>query len=39
MSDHRIDRYDLNILRVLAADGRITKSRLAEEVCLSVSAT
>ncbi len=39
MSDHRLDRYDLNILRVLAADGRITKSRLAEEVCLSVSAT
>lgn len=34
----RLDRYDLAILRVLAADGRIAKSRLAEEVCLSVSA-
>lgn len=38
MNSPRLDRYDLNILRVLAADGRIAKSRLAEEVCLSVSA-
>ncbi|MDR5818132.1 Lrp/AsnC family transcriptional regulator [Caballeronia sp. LZ033] len=33
----KIDRYDLAILRILARDGRITKSRLAEEVNLSIS--
>lgn len=34
---YRLDRYDLQILQILAADGRITKSALAEAVCLSVS--
>lgn len=34
---HKLDRYDLKILRLLAEDGRITKSRLAEEINLSVS--
>src|SRR3569832_885651 len=34
---YKLDRYDLAILRVLARDGRITKSRLAEEVNLSIS--
>ncbi|ACC72991.1 Lrp/AsnC family transcriptional regulator [Paraburkholderia phymatum] len=33
----KLDRYDLAILRILAGDGRITKSRLAEEVNLSIS--
>lgn len=33
----KLDRYDLAILRTLARDGRITKSRLAEEVNLSIS--
>ena len=33
----KLDRYDLAILRILAQDGRMTKSRLAEEVNLSVS--
>lgn len=33
----KLDRYDLLILRILARDGRITKSRLAEEVSLSIS--
>jgi Lrp/AsnC family transcriptional regulator, regulator of ectoine-degradation genes len=33
----KLDRYDLAILRLLARDGRITKSRLAEEVNLSIS--
>jgi Lrp/AsnC family transcriptional regulator of ectoine degradation len=33
----KLDRYDLAILRILARDGRITKSRLAEEVNLSNS--
>src|ERR1700735_2253165 len=33
----KLDRYDLLILRTLARDGRITKSRLAEEVNLSIS--
>jgi Lrp/AsnC family transcriptional regulator, regulator of ectoine-degradation genes len=33
----KLDRYDLAILRLLAHDGRITKSRLAEEVNLSIS--
>ena len=34
---YKLDRYDLKILRLLAEDGRITKSRLAEEINLSVS--
>lgn len=38
MTTYKLDRYDINIVRVLAAEGRITKSRLAEQVCLSVSA-
>jgi Lrp/AsnC family transcriptional regulator, regulator of ectoine-degradation genes len=33
----KLDRYDLAILRILSQDGRITKSRLAEEVNLSIS--
>lgn len=33
----KLDRYDLAILRILARDGRITKSRLADEVNLSIS--
>ncbi|MFT4064476.1 Lrp/AsnC family transcriptional regulator [Paraburkholderia sp.] len=33
----KFDRYDLAILRILARDGRITKSRLAEEINLSIS--
>ena len=33
----KLDRYDLAILRILADDGRITKSRLAEEINLSIS--
>ncbi|GAB6852014.1 Lrp/AsnC family transcriptional regulator [Paraburkholderia kururiensis] len=33
----KLDRYDLAILRTLVCDGRITKSRLAEEVNLSIS--
>ncbi|MFM0221071.1 Lrp/AsnC family transcriptional regulator [Paraburkholderia dipogonis] len=33
----KLDRYDLAILRILAYDGRITKSRLAEEINLSIS--
>jgi len=33
----KLDRYDLAILRILACDGRITKSRLAEEINLSIS--
>ncbi|MBW9104234.1 Lrp/AsnC family transcriptional regulator [Paraburkholderia phenoliruptrix] len=33
----KLDRYDLAILRILARDGRITKSRLAEEISLSIS--
>jgi Lrp/AsnC family transcriptional regulator of ectoine degradation len=33
----KLDRYDIQILRILARDGRITKSRLAEEVNLSIS--
>lgn len=33
----KLDRYDLAILRILAQDGRMTKSRLAEEINLSVS--
>jgi len=33
----RLDRYDLAILRILERDGRITKSKLAEAVNLSIS--
>ena len=33
----KLDRYDLKILEILATDGRITKSRLAEAINLSVS--
>ncbi|MBC8747243.1 MULTISPECIES: Lrp/AsnC family transcriptional regulator [Paraburkholderia] len=33
----KLDRYDLAILRILARDGRITKSRLAEAINLSIS--
>jgi Lrp/AsnC family transcriptional regulator, regulator of ectoine-degradation genes len=33
----KLDRYDLAILRILAQDGRMTKSRLAEEINLSIS--
>ena len=35
----KLDRYDIAILRVLARDGRITKSKLAEEVNLLISPT
>ncbi|BBP77556.1 Lrp/AsnC family transcriptional regulator [Pseudomonas gingeri NCPPB 3146 = LMG 5327] len=34
---HKLDRYDLNILRILSEDGRITKSNLAEAINLSVT--
>lgn len=34
---HKLDRYDLKILRILAEDGRITKSALAEAINLSVT--
>ena len=33
----KLDLYDLAILRILAQDGRITKSRLAEQINLSIS--
>ncbi|MBD3895673.1 Lrp/AsnC family transcriptional regulator [Halomonas sp. ML-15] len=33
----KLDRYDLKILEILANDGRITKSKLAEAINLSVS--
>mgnify|MGYP000072968532 CR=1 FL=1 len=33
----KIDRYDLKILEILSRDGRITKSKLAEAINLSVS--
>ncbi|EPC01121.1 AsnC family transcriptional regulator [Litchfieldella anticariensis FP35 = DSM 16096] len=33
----KLDRYDLKILEILATDGRITKSRLADTINLSVS--
>ncbi len=36
---HKIDAYDLKILGILARNGRITKSRLAEMVNLSVTPT
>jgi len=38
-STHKLDRYDLKILQLLAKDGRITKSMLAEAVNLSTSPT
>lgn len=37
MNAIKLDRYDLAILRLLTRDGRMTKSRLAEEVNLSIS--
>lgn len=36
---HKLDAYDLKILGILARNGRITKSRLAEMVNLSVTPT
>ncbi|MBN3727068.1 Lrp/AsnC family transcriptional regulator [Burkholderia sp. Ac-20379] len=33
----KLDRYDIAILRILSTEGRITKSRLAQEVNLSIS--
>ncbi|HIX61942.1 MAG TPA: Lrp/AsnC family transcriptional regulator [Candidatus Halomonas stercoripullorum] len=33
----KLDRYDLKILEILSHDGRITKSKLAEAINLSVS--
>lgn len=33
----KLDRFDIAILRALAHDGRMTKSRLAEEINLSIS--
>ncbi|MDD1779845.1 Lrp/AsnC family transcriptional regulator [Enterovibrio sp. ZSDZ35] len=33
----RLDKYDLKILQVLATQGRITKSHLAEAINLSIS--
>ncbi|PAU78142.1 Lrp/AsnC family transcriptional regulator [Halomonas salipaludis] len=33
----KLDRYDLKILEILAQNGRITKSKLAEAINLSVS--
>ena len=33
----KLDRFDLKILDILARDGRITKSKLAEAINLSVS--
>ncbi len=35
----KLDRYDLQILKILSGNGRITKSELARQVCLSVSPT
>lgn len=35
----KLDRFDIAILSVLAREGRITKSRLAERIHLSVSPT
>ncbi|MFG6667222.1 Lrp/AsnC family transcriptional regulator [Halomonas sp. HNIBRBA4712] len=34
---HKLDRYDLKILDILSREGRITKSRLAEAINLSIS--
>lgn len=41
MSEHRpeLDRFDLSILRVLAADGRISATELARKIGLSKSPT
>ena len=33
----KLDRFDVKILSILSRDGRITKSRLAEAISLSVS--
>ncbi|MCP1313225.1 MULTISPECIES: Lrp/AsnC family transcriptional regulator [unclassified Halomonas] len=33
----KLDRFDLKILEILSRDGRITKSRLAEAINLSIS--
>lgn len=33
----KLDRYDVKILEILSRDGRITKSKLAESINLSVS--
>ncbi|WP_346796149.1 Lrp/AsnC family transcriptional regulator [Halomonas sp. Bachu 37] len=33
----KLDRYDIKILEILSRDGRITKSKLAEAINLSVS--
>ncbi len=33
----KIDRFDIKILSILSRDGRITKSRLAEAINLSIS--
>jgi len=33
----RLDSYDVKILQILSQNGRITKSKLAEEICLSIS--
>ncbi|WP_252106897.1 MULTISPECIES: Lrp/AsnC family transcriptional regulator [unclassified Halomonas] len=33
----KLDRYDLKILDILSRDGRITKSKLAEAINLSIS--
>jgi Lrp/AsnC family transcriptional regulator of ectoine degradation len=33
----KLDRYDLKILRILSGNGRITKSRLAESINLSIT--
>ncbi|MGC7407263.1 Lrp/AsnC family transcriptional regulator, partial [Pandoraea pneumonica] len=35
----KLDRFDIAILQVLAREGRMTKSRLAELIHLSVSPT
>ncbi len=35
----KLDRYDLSILNILSKHGRITKSELARQVCLSASPT
>lgn len=35
--EHKLDRYDLAILAILAREGRITKTRLAERIHLSVA--
>ncbi|MFA7578821.1 Lrp/AsnC family transcriptional regulator [Castellaniella sp.] len=35
----KLDRYDLSILKILSEQGRMTKSELARQVCLSASPT